>query len=894
MDGRVALRREHTYKDGASTAVVVDDDPVRIVSLTRMLDGCGLRVRAFDDIGVAAQGLNATSPPALIIVSLALRGSDGLGFCRLLRAPPFAAFHDVPLLLVSLRQRDRDISRLAAEAGADGVLPWPSSSKQVADIVSALLAGEQVFEVSRALIVDGSMSRAAGAASSLREEGWDVIVARSGDEALALDEAAAFDVVVIDQRVEGFDKGELLIELVRRWPGSAPVVTAEEFSTLPVQDLVAKGAAAWLERPFTPEDLTRLCDRLAREGSLQAVERQLAESAREAQFAEKRYEVLAEGSLQAVVIGQDNPMRIVFANEAISALLERSVDEILAMGPAQLVELVHPNDRERFLDIGRRRLAGDDVPQHGLYRMLRATGEFVWVKSYSARIEYQGEPCTLTTFVDISDVKRLESEALRTARFSEALLDAIPTPVFFKDRLGRYIGCNRAFTELMGVTSEEIAGKTVQELWPSEQAETYHRTDLELMKSGEHQVYDFEVKDKSGEIRPVVFAKSVFRDHEGEVAGIVGAFLDIAERKRLEDELRRSEAKYREMAELMPQVLWEMDLEGRFTYINRAGYQIYGYSPEELERGLFFTWVLAEEEHERARVNLGKQPGDPSRIGSNEYMSVTRDGRCFPVLIYSSLVIEEGKPVGVRGITLDISERSRLEQERASLEEQLRFSQKMEAVGRLAGGVAHDFNNVLCAIAGNTELALDEVEESDSLRESLEEISRAADRAAELIKQLLAFSRKQVVEPKVIDLSGQLEGLRPMLTRLLGEDIVLRTVAQEGRAFIRVDPGQLDQVVVNLAVNARDAMPSGGELTIETSTLRVVEPGDYVMLSVSDTGVGMTPEIRSKIFEPFFTTKEVGKGTGLGLATVYGIVEQSRGRPLSLSPRGVMSRSICS
>jgi len=239
-----------------------------------------------------------------------------------------------------------------------------------------------------------------------------------------------------------------------------------------------------------------------------------------------------------------------------------------------------------------------------------------------------------------------------------------------------------------------------------------------------------------------------------------------------------------------------------------------------------------------------------------------------------------------------MAERDDAMAKRLVLEEQLRHSQKMEAVGRLAGGIAHDFNNLLTAIIGYTEIVLYSLDPKDERRADAEEIARAAMRAADLTKQMLAFSRRQVLQPKVIDLNIALRKVEPMLRRVIGEDIVMTVTGKASHPFARVDPGQVEQVVMNLVVNARDAMPQGGRLTVEAADavldseavadLPDATPGAYVMLSVSDTGSGMPPEVRARIFEPYFTTKDVGKGTGLGLSTVYGIIRQSDGH-ISLS-----------
>jgi signal transduction histidine kinase len=232
-------------------------------------------------------------------------------------------------------------------------------------------------------------------------------------------------------------------------------------------------------------------------------------------------------------------------------------------------------------------------------------------------------------------------------------------------------------------------------------------------------------------------------------------------------------------------------------------------------------------------------------------------------------------------------ERKRASKEKEDLEQQLRQSQKMEAIGRLAGGIAHDFNNLLTVISGNAELFFYELQQDNPLRTYIEDIKQASERGAELIRQLLAFSRHQIMEMKILDINLLLKNLNKMLNRIIGDDVELVTVFKEDLGKVKVDEGQIMQVIMNLTVNARDAMPGGGKLTVETTnvildeiyceTHKEVTPGRYVMLSVSDTGQGMTPKVKEQIFEPFFTTKEMGKGTGLGLSTVYGIVKQSGG-----------------
>ncbi|MBI2832976.1 MAG: PAS domain S-box protein, partial [Acidobacteria bacterium] len=324
------------------------------------------------------------------------------------------------------------------------------------------------------------------------------------------------------------------------------------------------------------------------------------------------------------------------------------------------------------------------------------------------------------------------------------------------------------------------------------------------------------------------------------------------------------------------------DSEGRIIFLNRAAEAMFGYSDREAA-GQPLTILLPDRRRERqgnALTAFASGADSPAALGKTvELQGLRRDGREFPVEI-TIATWRAGHETFLSAFVRDITMRTQLES-------QLRQAQKMEAGGRLAGGVAHDFNNLLTVIAGYSDLILDSLGSDGSLRAEVEEIRKAGERAASLTRQLLAFSRKQVLQPEVIDLNPVVESTEKMLRRLIGEDVTLVTVAGCPDAWVRADASQLEQIIMNLAVNSRDAMPDGGSLMLETAEVRsdggtpcanaVLPAGPYVMLVVSDTGCGMDLETQAAAFEPFFTTKEPGKGTGLGLSTVYGIVQQSGG-----------------
>jgi two-component system, cell cycle sensor histidine kinase and response regulator CckA len=340
-----------------------------------------------------------------------------------------------------------------------------------------------------------------------------------------------------------------------------------------------------------------------------------------------------------------------------------------------------------------------------------------------------------------------------------------------------------------------------------------------------------------------------------------------------EEALRASEERYRELFENANDMLYTCDLAGRFTSINRAGERVTGFTRDELLR-MNFAALTSPEQLDEVGWRADRE------VAGAELEIRRKDGRRAELEVGARLIYDAGRAVGVQGSARDVTERKHLE-------DQLRLAQKMEAVGRLAGGVAHDFNNLLTAIIGFSQLLLKRLGPDNAGRREIEEIKRAGERAASLTRQLLAFSRRQVLQPKVLDLNAAVTEMEHMLRRLIHENVDLRVVLDPGPIRVKADPGQLEQVIMNLVLNARDAMPGGGKLTVETASAELgeeaagqraaVRAGRYVVLAVSDTGVGMDAATQARVFEPFFTTKEQGKGTGLGLATVYGIVRQSGG-----------------
>jgi two-component system, cell cycle sensor histidine kinase and response regulator CckA len=399
--------------------------------------------------------------------------------------------------------------------------------------------------------------------------------------------------------------------------------------------------------------------------------------------------------------------------------------------------------------------------------------------------------------------------------------------------------------------------------------------------------YELELRAirSDGMIRQCMARGQAKYDGKGSIIRLVGSLQDITERKQAEEQLRKSEEQFRNLYDEAPVGYFEYDLQGNITRMNQRYLKMLGYTAEEMLGQP--CWKFIADEFAREQI-LAKLDGvRPPAVGL-ERIYRRKDGTTFPVLFEDRLLLdEEGHIKGIRTTIHDITERKDAEEEREKLQAQLTQAQKMESVGRLAGGVAHDFNNMLGVIFGHTEMALEDVDPAAPLYASLQAIQHAAERSAALTRQLLAFARKQTVAPKVINLNETVAGMLNMLRRLIGEDIDLLWCPGEDLPSVKIDPAQIDQLLANLCVNARDAIEGVGKITIETDRKTFDAaycadhigflPGEYLLLTVSDDGCGMDQVVLNQIFEPFFTTKEQGKGTGLGLASVFGMVKQNNG-----------------
>jgi len=588
-------------------------------------------------------------------------------------------------------------------------------------------------------------------------------------------------------------------------------------------------------------------------------------------------ENIEEGYFEVDIAGN-----FTFFNDSLCRLLGYSRDEMMGMNNRQYTD--NENAKKMYQTFNR--VYRTEIPtKESDWEIIRKDGtkrsneaSLSLIKDPSGnRIGFRGLVRDITKRKGAEEALRENEERYRT--LVEGSFDGI-----FIQKGPKIIFTNRRLSEMLGYDKSEIEGMDHWLIYhPDYQELTRERAKARMRGEEAPPQYEVKLQRKDGSaFDGEILARRIMF---GDEPGIQVWVRDITERKRTEEELGASEKRFRELFDEAPVGYHELDQEGKIARVNRTELKMLGYTAEEMVGRYVYEFITEKVSPQSVKGKLeGKLPIE----SAFERTYIRKDGTLIPVQLEERLMKDrEGRIIGIRTTMRDITEHKRAEAEMSSLQEQLRQSQKIEAIGRLSGGIAHDFNNILTTISGNAQLSLLDLKQGDPLRESIEEIRRASERAADLTRQLLAFSRRQMMEMKVLDLNHIVQGLDKMLHRLLGEDIDLVTVLPEGIGKVKADPGQIEQVIINLAVNARDAMTEGGKLTIETADVELdegyshrhiaVEPGRYVMLSISDTGGGMSSEVKDRLFEPFFTTKEQGKGTGLGLSTVYGIVKQSGG-----------------
>ncbi|MFH1135307.1 MAG: PAS domain S-box protein [Pseudomonadota bacterium] len=704
----------------------------------------------------------------------------------------------------------------------------------------------------------------------------------SMDQAIEFLEKEQPDLVLLDLDLPGRSDGVGTAEIIREKWGVPVVFLAADTAVDRLERACSVNPLGCIIKPFQDINLVMTLKAAFSAIRAEAERKQVAEALHKSENRLRRV-------LDAVphhIHAKDEEGRFIMANKAVAESYRLTPDDFVgryhsAVGLDEAeVKGMLADDREVMVS-GRPK----HIPEE---TCIDADGRVHWLETTKTPFDNDGKPAVLVVAIDITARKKAQEELRASRHRLRLFLDASPDVFFLKDRDLRYQFVNKAGIDLLGRGESEILGVTGFELRPLAEAIKIRETDDQAMREKRTVISFFEAGNRVLESRkfPVLV--------DGESVGVAGIIRDITDRVRTAENLEKSEQRFRELFNSTTDLIYVQDLEGRFLSFNPAMRNLMGYAHEELlgHKTSEFMKPELRDYFETGYLEVLKWQGYQN--GVTCYLS--KDGGKKYIEYKSRLLFSENGDAYISGVGRDVTERVLAERKRKSLETQLKQVQKLEAVGRLAGGIAHDFNNLLQAINGYVQVLLLNRDEGDPDYRNIDGINRCAARAAQLVRQLLLYSRKAETERKLVGLNHELEHAKLLLERTIPKMIDIELNLDRELWAVYADPVQIEQIFLNLGVNAADAMPEGGLLTFRTENIVFDEEsalahfeamaGKYVLLAVNDTGHGMDTETIEHIFEPFYTTKEVGKGTGLGLASVYGIVKSHGGYMTCLSEPG--------
>jgi len=595
---------------------------------------------------------------------------------------------------------------------------------------------------------------------------------------------------------------------------------------------------------------------------------------------EEKFSKVFRANPVGVIITRFSDGLLMDTNEAFRRLLKYSQKDLVGKTVGEMNIWAVAEQRDRLL----KQL--ESGPVRDVEICFRAKDGSEVMTRYSAEVlDISGETCILSLFVDTTEQKVAEEALKKSEKYFKAITESATDVLFIVDEKNIIKYATPSVAWVLGFLPEELIGKTAADLIFPDDLPRAAADFREALRTKDVPLSNkLRVRRKDG---VVIVMEGIGRNllDDPVIAGLVMNVRDVTESYRATEALMDSEKKFRSIVDSAFDCILIIDLQGIIRFVNNAALQaIKADSAEDMIGRNVIEFVAPESLEEVLKDFMEVAGGHDSYLA--QYYLMTKRGDKICVESIGKLINYQGQPATIVSIR-DVTGRNQAEEEKSKLQSQLLQAQKMESIGRLAGGVAHDFNNMLSVMRGHAEIAMARLEKDHPVKTNLLQIMEAAERSVNLTRQLLAFARQQTISPQVLELNDVVAGMLKLLKRLIGEDIVLAWVPGSNVWPIKIDPSQVDQILANLCVNARDAIDNVGKVTIETRNVHIDEdycvdhagcaPGDYVLLAVSDTGSGMDQETQAKIFEPFFTTKAVGKGTGLGLATVYGIVKQNKG-----------------
>jgi two-component system, cell cycle sensor histidine kinase and response regulator CckA len=657
----------------------------------------------------------------------------------------------------------------------------------------------------------------------------------------------------------------------------------------------AAGVAYWAIPPIHsffiagPEDFLQW-GFLVTNGVLVSVLSERMHRSRKRAEATRELQAVTLESIGDAVITTDTAGRVTFLNPVAERLTGWACREAIGLPLQDVFHIIQEASRQPAEDPAKKALATGGISELSSQTLLiRKDGAEVPVLDSASPIRLKTGTVigVVLVFRDDSERRALiqaQGEQLRALQLLDAIASTSSDAIFVKDLEGRYLLFNQESCRITGKSVEEAIGRDDRAVFPMAQAQRLMESDRQVIELG-RPVIEEDVMPTSEGPRILLATKQPLRDAEGRIVGVFGIAKDVTEQRRADLALRESRASLEQAQAIAHVGSWRVDLVANTLTWSSETYRIHGIPSGTLVTFDRFITLIHPEDREQFLANWEKQmAGD---LADLEFRILVGEGVKWVQTQAEVCRDESGKPILIFGTVQDITDRRVAELEKARMQAEFLQAQKLESIGRLAGGVAHDFNNMLQVITGNAEMALHRLSPGNPLYDEVQLIKGAADRSADLTRQLLAFARRQKISPKVLDLNDVIAHMLKMLGRLVGEDIKVIWTPKPGLWKTRIDPAQVDQILANLAVNARDAIEGVGMIELWTDHATFAEadcagligarPGAYVTLAISDTGCGMDREILDHIFEPFFTTKGTDKGTGLGLATVFGIAQQNGG-----------------
>lgn len=849
--------------------LLIDDDLTQLKLLEGLLKKMGFFVFAFQSPVQALMSIEPDAPPDLVITDLYMPELNGWELCRYLRSDVTPYTKNIPILIASSVFLGDAILKTAIEAGANDFIEMPIEPEKLGAIIQKVFEGEKKKEIIKILWVAPCSECSNNCCAVVSVVNTCIEHAETIKRATRLLNEKDYDLVVISHKIYE-DPTPLIKKVSEKDINTIVIAILPEKSKKDFTYWLEKGATAVIKEPISTEHIIILYEKIKLEKALIQTKELLEQKIRDSIAEELKWATVLD-TLPSGVFIKDKKLKFVRVNKAFAGLFNKNPKEFTGIDESGFFE---ESSAKEFTKICESALQGYIYQNPDL--SLCILGEEKIFSVYIAPLK-DTDGQIIGVYGSLRDVTELRKVQQNYKNLFESMQEAFAEHEFIYDEHGvpidyRFLSANSAFGKMTRLNIEDVIGKTVREVLPDIES-FWILTYAQVVRTGNPITFEMFAGPLNRH-----YLVHAFKTGHHRFACI---FTDITEKKKFEEEIKRLNREWQLAYDNINSVIWFLNTKFEITRTNNAVIKLLKLTPDE---------VLGKKCWEV--IHEAKEP--PSfcpvfrllKTKKREILEFCRDNHWYEVVV-DPVLDDNNRLVGFIHILSEITERKRMEQEKEELQKQLVQSQRLDAIGRLAGGIAHDFNNMLSVIMGNIELAIIKTETGEPIKENLEEICKAVERASDLTKKILAIARKQETNPKVLNFNNEISQYIKLLKRVLTERIQVEFIPCENLWNVYLDPAHLDMILLNLCINARDAIPNEGKIIIELGNKKIdgtfakkypdAFPGEYVMLRITDTGMGIPSEIMPKIFEPFFTTKKEGKGTGLGLTTVYGTVKQNNG-----------------